>query len=112
MMQRNWKISCKGYEDDVYQLLRPAFQMFQTMLSPKEKRPNKMWLLEAVERLLNLKQMRNHTGSLPLSNDIIDFEIGNKVTGSGFPFYKGKGARLQRALISFFLDQANRSRLY
>ena len=38
--------------------------------------------------------------------DIIDFEIGNKVTGSGFPFYKGKGAKLQRALISFFLDQA------
>jgi seryl-tRNA synthetase len=38
--------------------------------------------------------------------DIIDFETGNKVTGAGFPFYKGKGAKLQRALISFFLDQA------
>ena len=38
--------------------------------------------------------------------DIIDFESGNKVTGSGFPFYKNKGARLQRALINFFLDQA------
>jgi seryl-tRNA synthetase len=38
--------------------------------------------------------------------DIIDFESGNKVTGAGFPFYKGKGARLQRALIQFFLDQA------
>lgn len=38
--------------------------------------------------------------------DIIDFEMGNKVTGAGFPFYKGKGARLQRALISFFLDEA------
>ncbi|MCK9290392.1 MAG: serine--tRNA ligase [Bacteroidales bacterium] len=39
--------------------------------------------------------------------DIIDFEWGNKVTGAGFPFYKGKGARLQRALINFFLDQAD-----
>jgi len=38
--------------------------------------------------------------------DIIDLELGTKVTGSGFPIYKGKGARLQRGLINFFLDQA------
>lgn len=38
--------------------------------------------------------------------DIIDFDLGNKVSGAGFPFYKGKGARLQRALINFFLDRA------
>jgi len=37
---------------------------------------------------------------------IIDFELGVKVSGAGFPVYKGKGARLQRALINFFLDQA------
>ncbi len=37
--------------------------------------------------------------------DIIDFELGNKVAGAGFPIYKGKGARLQRALISYFLDK-------
>lgn len=37
--------------------------------------------------------------------DIIDFELGAKVTGAGFPVYKGKGARLQRALISYFLDK-------
>ncbi len=36
--------------------------------------------------------------------DLIDFEAGNKVTGSGFPFYKGRGAKLQRALIQYFLD--------
>ena len=36
--------------------------------------------------------------------DIIDFELGVKITGAGFPVYKGKGARLQRALISYFLD--------
>ena len=41
--------------------------------------------------------------------DIIDFELGNKITGSGFPVYKGKGAKLQRALISFFLDEAEKS---
>lgn len=38
------------------------------------------------------------------SYDLVDFEIGAKLTGSGFPLYKGKGARLQRALIQFFLD--------
>ena len=38
--------------------------------------------------------------------DIIDFVTGNKITGAGFPLYKGKGARLQRALINFFLDEA------
>ena len=37
--------------------------------------------------------------------DIIDFELGTKITGAGFPVYKGKGARLQRALISYFLDK-------
>lgn len=38
--------------------------------------------------------------------DLIDFELGVKITGAGFPVYKGKGARLQRALINFFLDAA------
>ena len=41
--------------------------------------------------------------------DIIDFELGTKITGAGFPVYKGKGAKLQRALISFFLDEAEKS---
>ena len=41
--------------------------------------------------------------------DLIDFETGVKVTGAGFPIYKGKGAKLQRALISFFLDEADKA---
>ncbi|MCJ7467487.1 MAG: serine--tRNA ligase [Maribacter sp.] len=50
------------------------------------------------------------TGALPhwelaKKYDIIDFELGVKITGAGFPVYKGKGARLQRALISYFLDK-------
>jgi seryl-tRNA synthetase len=39
--------------------------------------------------------------------DIIDFELGNKITGAGFPVYKGKGAKIQRALINFFLNEAD-----
>lgn len=41
--------------------------------------------------------------------DIVDFELGTKVTGAGFPVYKGKGAKLQRALINFFLDEADKA---
>ncbi len=41
--------------------------------------------------------------------DIIDFDLGNKITGSGFPLYKAKGAKLQRALINFFLDENDRA---
>ncbi len=51
-----------------------------------------------------------HSGAQPhwelvKKYDIIDFELGVKITGAGFPVYKGKGARLQRALISYFLDK-------
>ena len=41
--------------------------------------------------------------------DLIDFELGVKITGAGFPVYKGKGAQLQRALINFFLDEARKA---
>jgi seryl-tRNA synthetase len=52
-----------------------------------------------------------HEGALPhweliKKYDIIDFDLGNKITGAGFPVYKKQGARLQRALINFFLDEA------
>jgi len=51
-----------------------------------------------------------HEGALPhwelaKKYDLIDFELGVKITGAGFPVYKGKGARLQRALIAYFLDK-------
>ena len=52
-----------------------------------------------------------HEGAVPhwdlcSKYDIVDFELGNKITGAGFPVYKGKGAALQRALITFFLNSA------
>lgn len=55
-----------------------------------------------------------HEGALPhwelaKKYDIIDFELGNKITGAGFPVYKGKGARLQRALITYFLDKSTQA---
>jgi seryl-tRNA synthetase len=55
-----------------------------------------------------------HGGAVPhwdliKKYDIIDFDLGIKITGAGFPVYKGKGARLQRALINFFLDEGGRA---
>ena len=44
--------------------------------------------------------------------NIIDFELGNKVTGAGFPFYKGKGARLSRGMVNYFLDEASKAGYY
>ena len=51
-----------------------------------------------------------HEGAFPhwelaKKYDLIDFELGVKITGAGFPVYKGKGAKLQRALITYFLDK-------
>ncbi len=55
-----------------------------------------------------------HNGALPhwelaKKFDLIDFELGVKITGAGFPVYKGKGAKLQRALIQFFLEEAEKA---
>jgi len=60
-----------------------------------------------VDELLELSSDAVPHWDLIKDYDIIDFELGNKVSGAGFPFYKGKGARLVRALINFFLDEAD-----
>ncbi|MEA3452589.1 MAG: serine--tRNA ligase [Bacteroidota bacterium] len=53
-----------------------------------------------------LKKQKLPHWELAKKYNIIDFELGNKITGAGYPVYIGKGARLQRALISYFLDKA------
>ena len=73
---------------------------------PKGKTPEENEVAFSVTEFPKL-----HAGALPhwdlaKKYDLIDFELGNKITGAGFPVYKGKGAALQRALISFFLDNA------
>jgi seryl-tRNA synthetase len=56
--------------------------------------------------LPDLKEDAKPHWDLVSEYDIIDFDLGNKVTGAGFPFYKKQGAKLQRALINFFLEEA------
>ena len=73
-------------------------------LVPKGKSPE-----ENVEVRSGGSKPQLHSGAQPHWDlakkfDLIDFELGNKITGSGFPVYKGKGARLQRSLIQYFLD--------
>ena len=63
---------------------------------------------EEVFRAIDIPQLHDQAvphWDLATKYDIIDFELGNKITGAGFPVYKGKGAKLQRALIAYFLDK-------
>lgn len=62
--------------------------------------------IERVGDLPNLAKGAKPHWDLIKELDIIDFDLGIKITGAGFPVYKGKGARLQRALVNFFLDEA------
>ena len=62
-------------------------------------------IIKEVGEIPKLQQNSQPHWELTELYDLIDFNLGNKITGAGFPVFKGKGARLQRALISFFLDQ-------
>ncbi|HOZ30071.1 MAG TPA: serine--tRNA ligase [Bacteroidales bacterium] len=75
---------------------------------PKGKGENDNIVEKEVGKIPALKIKKPHW-DLIKEYDIIDFELGTKITGAGFPVYKGKGAKLQRALISFFLDEAEKS---
>ncbi|MFO7575168.1 MAG: serine--tRNA ligase [Bacteroidales bacterium] len=60
-------------------------------------------------KITNLPEGAKAHWDLIKEHNIIDFELGTKITGAGFPVYLGKGARLQRALINFFLDEGTRA---
>jgi seryl-tRNA synthetase len=73
---------------------------------PKGRTPEENEIIHSEGELPELNENALPHWELATKYDIIDFELGSKVTGAGFPFYKGKGAKLQRALINFFLDRA------
>lgn len=73
---------------------------------PKGKTPEENEIIHSEGQIPELSENALPHWELAAKYDIIDFELGSKVTGAGFPFYKGKGAKLQRALINFFLDRA------
>lgn len=61
------------------------------------------------KKQINLTNQKLPHWELAKKYNLIDFELGVKITGAGFPIYRGKGAKLQRALISFFIDEAEKS---
>lgn len=94
----------EGVEKDLNELLVKLPNTPSDKVSPG-KTPADNDIVFSVSDLPNLVQAIPHW-ELTSKYDIIDFELGVKITGAGFPVYKGKGARLQRALINFFLDKA------
>ena len=72
---------------------------------PKGNSENDNEIVEEVGEMPKLEDNSKPHWELTELYDLIDFNLGNKITGAGFPVFKGKGAKLQRALISFFLDQ-------
>lgn len=121
----------KGQKEDAEGRKKQVESLKQT-LSPIDEKLKKVEqeLDELLVRLPNLPSERVPAGKTPADNeivktggskpelhagavphwdlakkyDLIDFELGNKITGSGFPVFKGKGAKLQRAIIQYFLD--------
>lgn len=72
---------------------------------PKGNSENDNEIVEEVGEMPKLQDNSKPHWELTELYDLIDFNLGNKITGAGFPVFKGKGAKLQRALIAFFLDQ-------
>lgn len=75
-----------------------------SLLVPEGKTPEDNTIVKEVAANLTLPENALAHWDLAKKYNLIDFELGNKVTGSGFPFYIGKGAKLQRAMIQYFLD--------
>ena len=73
---------------------------------PKGKTPEDNEVVHQEGALPSLDASAKPHWEIAAQYDIIDFELGVKLTGAGFPVYKGKGAKLQRALINYFLDKA------
>ena len=95
----------KSIENQIHQLLVTVPNLPHSSV-PKGKSPEDNEVVVEKGNKPNLYPGAKPHWELTTQYDIIDFELGVKLTGAGFPVYKGKGARLQRALINFFLDRA------
>ena len=107
----NLKLKSKGLAGELDTVKNKISDLITTVPNiPDSKVPDGLSEENNIEifRSSNFKEsgynLKNHW-DLSREYDIIDFELGSKITGSGFPVYKDKGAKLQRALINFFLDR-------
>jgi seryl-tRNA synthetase len=106
------KEAAKGLEETLSKTEEAQKQLlYQIPNVPNEIVPNGKTADDNVETFIwgNKPELGSHNKphwDLINEYDLIDFELGTKISGAGFPVYKGKGARLQRALVNFFLDEA------
>ena len=105
---KSLEIDFSAYED---RLLKALYAIPNV---PHEKVPAGKTAEENINVYQHGELPQLHADALPhweliKKYDIIDFELGIKISGAGFPVYKGKGAKLQRALINFFLNEADKA---
>ena len=106
------KITAKEFADRLEEILRELNSLLVTLpnlphpTTPPGRLPEDNPEVQREGAIPELAADALPHWELATKYDIIDFELGVKLTGAGFPVYKGKGARLQRALINFFIDEA------
>ena len=106
------KDNIKQLDDDFSKIDEQVYELqvqlpnLPTEIVPAGKTPEDNEIVKSEGEMPALDENKLPHWELASKYDLIDFELGVKLTGAGFPVYKGKGARLQRALINFFLDEA------
>ena len=103
--EKNFAESLTETETEIHKLLVQVPNLPNTSV-PKGKTPEDNLNVFEHGAIPTLHEKAQPHWELAAKYDLIDFELGVKLTGAGFPVYKGKGARLQRALLNFFLDKA------
>ena len=105
------KLESKNLSDQLEKTKSDIFELLTTIPNiPDNEVPKGLSIDDNIEvyrsseKIESDKNLKTHW-DLAKEYDIIDFELGSKITGSGFPVYKGKGAKLQRGLINYFLDK-------
>jgi len=109
------KANAKELQEKVNVLEKSSFELLVQLPNlphasvPKGKSEADNEIIKTVESNIVPENTRLPHWELAKKYNLIDFELGNKITGAGFPVYIGKGAKLQRALIRFFLDEAEKN---
>jgi seryl-tRNA synthetase len=103
--EKNFAESLSETETEIHKLLVQVPNLPNQSV-PKGKTPEDNLNIFEHGVIPTLHEKAQPHWELAAKYDLIDFELGVKLTGAGFPVYKGKGARLQRALLNFFLDKA------
>jgi seryl-tRNA synthetase len=103
--EKGFDETLKNIEQEIHKLLVTVPNL-PNLTVPVGKTPEDNEVVNEHGTIPKLHAAATPHWELTTKYDLIDFELGVKLTGAGFPVYKGKGARLQRALINYFLDKA------